>query len=742
MTRQERPNRVKHRQRVICVSNRLPITLGKTIRKSSGGLISAMEGMERQIDMSWIGWPGAAVTDPKRRARVQQELRESYRFEPVFLTQKEMDGYYHGFSNSSLWPLLHYRTGFMRYDSDWWHTYLRVNERFAEAALTCAEHGDIVWVHDYHLMLVPQMLHKANPSLRVGFFLHTPFPSYEVFRCHPNRTELLDGLLGADLVGFHTFGYMRHFRSSVIRLLNAQAQPDHILYDENRCAMGVFPIGCNARSFADEMGNPDFSRRRAYFKRIYGGKKLILNVERLDYSKGIPQKLHAIEKFLETWEHPNELVFVFVSIPSRGEVPEYQELLQEVETRVGHINGRFGTVDNVPINFVFKSVPFTDLCALYSLADVAMVTPYVDGMNLVAKEYAACKPDGNGALVLSEFAGATDELFKAIIVNPYDLANMIAGLRDALTMGFEDKRRRMVAMHEHVVAFDNTYWANSFINELWDIAPHSRRRPHPTQTEKEVLARVEQASRIACFIDYDGTLKEIQDDADTAWPTAPIRNLLDTLAQNKTIDTFIISGRKPQDLDDWFGEYPFTLVAEHGFSYRPKGHKHWIPLDAHADLNWKAQVVDVLGKFVGSTPGSFVEEKASSVVWHYRRADPEFGQAKAQQLIGLLQDMLTNVPVTVHHGKKIVEVSSLQVSKGAALSYFTQNRRCDLIVCAGDDQTDESMFRLEDKRLVKIKVGKGETLADIRVSTPEDFRKLLSRIIDVVDSFCPAGRPR
>jgi trehalose 6-phosphate synthase/phosphatase len=719
---------VRRKMKVICVSNRLPVTLGKTIKRSSGGLISALDGMEGRIEMSWIGWPGAVVTDPKRRGRVQQQLRTSHGFEPVFLTQKEMDGYYHGFSNSSLWPLLHYRTGFMRYESEWWDYYMRVNERFAEAVLDHAEEGDMVWVHDYHLMLVPQMLRKAARGLRVGFFLHTPFPSYEVFRCHPNRTELLDGLLGADLVGFHTFGYLRHFRSSVIRLMNAEAQPDHIAYDESRCAIGVYPIGCNATSFAEQMDTPEFARRRAYFRRIYGGKKLILNVERLDYSKGIPQKLDAIEKFLEVWEKPSHLVFVFISIPSRGEVPEYQELLQEVESRVGHINGRFGSVDNVPINFVFKSVPFTDLCALYSLADVAMVTPYIDGMNLVAKEYAACKPDGDGALVLSEFAGATDELFKAIIVNPYDLQNMIAGLRDALTMADDDKRRRMAGMHEHVVHFDNRYWANSFMDDLAKIDPRAR-RPHPTHTAKEVVTRVAEASRIACFLDYDGTLKEIQDDADTAWPTPPIRSILDILAEAPNIDTFVISGRKPQDLDDWLGEYPLTLIAEHGFSYRLKGHKHWLPLDAHADLSWKPQVVDVLGKFVGSTPGSFVEEKASSVVWHYRRADPEFGHVKAQQLIGLLHDMLSNVPVTVHHGKKIVEVSSLQVNKGAALSYFTQNRRYDLIVCAGDDQTDESMFRLEDERLIKIKVGKGETLADIRVGSPEDFRKLLSRML-------------
>ncbi len=720
------------KNKVICVSNRLPVTLGKEIKKSSGGLVSAMEGMERRLDMSWIGWPGNVTAEAKRRARIQEQLRKSYGFQPVFLNKKEVGGYYYGFSNSSLWPLLHYRMNFIRYESDWWECYLKVNEHFAEAVLADARQGDMVWIHDYHLMLLPQMLHKAGRGLRIGFFLHTPFPSYEVFRCHPNRTELLDGLLGADLVGFHTFGYVRHFRSSVIRLMNAEAQPDHIIYDEHRCDVGVYPIGCNAQAFRNEMATPGFARRRSYFERIYGGKKLILNVERLDYSKGIPEKLDAIEQFLETWENPGELVFVFISIPSRGEVTEYRELRQEVETRIGHINGRFGTVDNVPIHFVFKTISFTDLCALYSLADAAMVTPFVDGMNLVAKEYAACKPDGTGALILSEFAGATDELFKAIIVNPYDRQNMISGLSDALTISADDKFRRMSGMHEHVVKFDNRYWADSFITALSKVAPQATRRRRPSHTDKEVLERVARASRMACFLDYDGTLKEIQEDAETAWPTPPIRNLLDRLTKKEHIDTFIISGRKPQDLEEWLGDYPFTLIAEHGFSYRLKGHKHWQPLDSHADLTWKPQVVDVLNKFVGATPGSYVEEKASSVVWHYRRSDPEFGQVRAQELIGLLQDMLSNVPVKVNHGKKIVEVSSLQVSKGVALSYFTQNRRYDIVVCAGDDQTDESMFRMEDSRLVKIKVGKGETLADIRIGGPEEFRKFMSRIVNIL----------
>lgn len=725
--------RVKRNKKVISVSNRLPVTLGKTIKKSSGGLVSAMEGMEQQLDMCWIGWPGSVISDAKRRHRVQEQLRESYGFEPVFLSKSEVDNYYYGFSNSSLWPLLHYRMTFIRYESQWWDSYRKVNEHFAKAVLEQAGDGDMVWIHDYHLMLLPQMLHQAERNLRIGFFLHTPFPSYEVFRCHPNRTELLDGLLGADLIGFHTFGYLRHFRSAVIRLMGAEAQLDHIVYGDHRCHMGVYPIGCNAAAFQKEMQTPAYARRRSYFERIYEGKKLILNVERLDYSKGIPQKLDAIEKFLEAWENPSELVFVFVSVPSRGEVREYRQLRREVETRVGHINGRFGTVDNVPIHFIFRSVSFTDLCALYSLADAAMVTPFVDGMNLVAKEYAACKPDGTGALVLSEFAGAADELFRAIIVNPYDLQNMIAGLRDALTMSADDKYRRMSAMHERVVNFDNRYWANSFVGDLAKAPPREKSR-RPTHTEKHVLARIAKAGRMALFLDYDGTLKELQDDADTAWPTPRIRSLLDRIARMEHIETFIISGRKPLDLEEWLGNYPFTLIAEHGFSYRLKNHRHWQPLDVHADLTWKPQVVDVLNKFAGATPGSFVEEKASSVAWHYRRSDPELGQAKAQQLIGLLQDMLSNVPVKVDHGKKIVEVSSLQVSKGAALSYFTQNRRYNVIVCAGDDQTDESMFRLEDKRLIKIKVGQGETLADIRVGSPEDFRKLLSRIIGSMSS--------
>jgi trehalose 6-phosphate synthase/phosphatase len=719
---------------IINVSNRLPVTVDEgKITRSSGGLVAALEGMgTSDYALKWLGWPGGEIEDEQRRAEVERTLERDFGCTPVFLTAAEAEGHYEGFSNSSVWPLLHYMPTMFRYESPWWDAYRGVNRKFADTVVSVARDGDLVWVHDYQLMLLPAMLKEANPSLRVGFFLHTPFPSYEVFRYHPRREDLVAGLLGADLVGFHTFGYLRHFRSSVLRLLGVDSEVTRIRHHGHTTHLGVYPIGINAPRFAEELDKPEYREKVEHFRDVYRGKRLILSVERLDYSKGLLRRLTAIDLFLGRLS-PDErdtIKFIFISIPSREGVDEYRTLREDVEAEIGRLNGKYATLNNSPIHFIHGTVEFTELCALYGASAVGMVTPLVDGMNLVAKEYVACQRDEPGVLVLSEFAGAAEELFHALLVNPYDPAAMADAIRGALAMPEPERRKRMAPMREHVMRLDAGRWAKHFIDDL--ASPRAaEEQPHPAEEAvRRVRDALDRGRRVALFLDYDGTLREIERDPAAATPGAAVRELLDALARRQGVDVTIISGRTPQDLESFVGGYDFGLIAEHGATLRPPHSREWEQADRNVTYGWKDQILKVFQLYQESTPGSSIEDKRTSLVWHYRRSDPEFGEWKARQLATDLSAMLANEPINVRHGKKIVEVTAAQVNKGAAVMRCLGEQTYDLVLVAGDDATDESMFRLDLQNLISVRVGDAEdSHAQYSVPNPAAFRRFLQRAI-------------
>jgi len=720
---------------LIVVSNRLPIKIsGETFEKSSGGLVAAIEGAGKDFDLKWIGWPGGEVADPERREAISAELQKRFDYIPVFLSRSEVESYYSGFSNSSLWPLLHYMITHTRYEKSWYDQYRKVNELFADIVDRVASPNDLVWIQDYHLMLLPSILRQARPDLKIGFFLHTPFPSYEIFRCHPNREEILEGLMGADLIGFHTFSYLRHFRSTVLRILGLESEMTHISHSGRKTEIGVYPIGIHSDKFSNELKSAGFRRCLQDLEETYQGKKLVLGVERLDYTKGLPRRLDAIERFLQEREAQDDIVFIFVSVPSRESVIEYRNLAEEVQGKVSRINGKFSSLRNSPIHFIFQSVEFDELCALYTRSDVCMVTPLIDGMNLVAKEYIACQQDSPGVLILSEFAGAAQELSNALIVNPYNIHQMADALREAFNLPEDEKQRMIEPMKERVNKYDARFWAQSFFRDLTvEPSPKIERRDKRPQNidEKGIECAVEpllRADRIGFFLDYDGTLAEIRKKPHRARPGSEIKALLERLETKGRIDVYIISGRKKEDLENWFSDYDVNLIAEHGFLYRQSG-GHWTEFDERADLSWMPQMEEILRHHTGMTPGSTLEKKASALVWHYRESDPEFGSWKARELVAQLTDMLSNLPVEIHHGRRIVEVSAMQINKGAVMEYFLNRYGYGALLCAGDDTTDERMFRIEDRRIVSIKVGEGDSAAQFRVSSPQRFRRKLNEIL-------------
>jgi trehalose 6-phosphate synthase/phosphatase len=458
-------------RRILIVSNRLPVTARRVdgelrLERSSGGLASALRMTHETSDSWWIGWLGdTRSTDAKERHFLREQLWEM-RASPVSLEPADARVFYSQLSNGILWPLFHDRLDRLPLHLDGWDVYERVNERFADAVAERWRPGDMIWIHDYHLMRLPALLRQRLPEARIGFFLHTPFPNPEMFLVLPARKWLVEGMLGADLIGFHTRRYRGHFTAAVRRLLGIEMDADaHVRVDGRAVQLGVFPVGVDAAQLSQRASERDVIMKSLEHRP--GRERLILGVDRLDYTKGIPRRLAAIEKLLEI--HPEwrrNVRFVQLAIPSRGSVTAYRSFRRELEQLVTRINGRFATSTWMPIHYMHQSVPLDELIALYRAADVMLVTPVRDGMNLVAKEFVACRPDENGVLVLSEFAGAAADLTDAMIVNPYDIGGVADAIHQALKMDGAERRRRMRLLRSSVFAQDVHWWTREFTTAL------------------------------------------------------------------------------------------------------------------------------------------------------------------------------------------------------------------------------------------------------------------------------------
>ncbi|PVH17263.1 alpha,alpha-trehalose-phosphate synthase [UDP-forming] [Candidozyma duobushaemuli] len=466
--------------KVLVVSNRLPVTIKRKddgsyeYSMSSGGLVTALQGLKKSTEFQWYGWPGLELPE-NEQDRVNQDLMEQFKCCAIFLSDSIADLHYNGFSNSILWPLFHYHPGEMNFDETAWAAYIEANRQFARKIVQQVGDNDMIWVHDYHLMLLPQMLReelenceKTPKNVRIGFFLHTPFPSSEIYRILPVRREIVTGVLSCDLIGFHTYDYARHFLSSVSRIVpNVNTLPNGVEFEGRSIQIGAFPIGIDVEKFTEGVKKPEVVKRVEQLKSKFDDVKVIVGVDRLDYIKGVPQKLHAFEVFLtENPEWVGKVVLVQVAVPSRGDVEEYQSLRANVNELVGRINGRFGTVEFVPIHYLHKSVSFEELISLYRVSDVCLVSSTRDGMNLVSYEYIACQQENNGVLILSEFAGAAQSLNGALIVNPWSSEDMCEAIKESLTLPEEKKAINFNKVFNYISKYTSGYWGESFVKQL------------------------------------------------------------------------------------------------------------------------------------------------------------------------------------------------------------------------------------------------------------------------------------
>lgn len=723
--------------KIIIVSNRLPVKIEKTsasefeYKTSEGGLATGLGSIYKEGNNVWLGWPGLAVNKAEAREQICEKLEEE-NMRPVFLTKNEIEEYYEGFSNETLWPNFHYFNQHAVYNEDFWLSYKKVNRKFAKELEEVMEDGDTIWIHDYQLLLLPEMVRETHPNSSIGFFLHIPFPSYESFRLLPWRRELLNGVLGADFIGFHTYDDMRHFLSSVNRLAGIGNTNGQMNVGNRLVKADALPMGIDYDKYANAASSPDTLDREVRYRTSLGDVKLVLSIDRLDYSKGIPERLKAFEKFLEenTSFHGQVSLLILV-VPSRDTVPMYAALKAEIELLVGRINGKFGRINWTPIHYFYRSLPLNALSAFYRMAAVALVTPMRDGMNLVCKEFIASKLDKKGVLILSEMAGSAKELSDAILINPNDINQLVCALKEALTMPVKEQQARMEIMQDSIKRYNIHSWVNLFMQQLNSIKQEQENlqtKPFSEEVRNDLIETYAKSKNRMILLDYDGTLVGFNANPNDSKPDKELEKILENLTKDKSNHVVVISGRGKDTLEKWLSKFDVDFIAEHGVWHRKRGSdwKRFVDLDN----SWQDEFYKVLEVYVDRTPGSFIEKKDYSLVWHYRKVETGLGELRSRELTSHLKYISAEKDLQVQEGDMVIEIKNSSVNKGTAAASWLKEQSYDFYFSAGDDWTDEDTFKAMPDEAYTIKVGASSSAAKYRVKSFKDIREILTQLTD------------
>ncbi len=733
----------KTKRRLVVVSNRLPFQLQEKkkavfMKESDGGLVSALnsyfEREENKDAFSSVLWIGSADFPQARWEKYLENPRTggSFDVDPIFIETRTYNRYYNGFCNATIWPLFHYFPSLVEFDEDTFHSYEEVNHMFAEKILSILLPDDILWIHDYQLMQLPGLIREKRPDATIGFFLHIPFPSFEIFRLlhKPWKEKIVAGMLGADLIGFHTHEYVQHFLKTVQMVHGFDSQFRTIIMKEKTVKAEMFPLGIDFDKFHNAGSNPKVQERLKQIRENFHEKKIIFSVDRLDYTKGVTHRLSGFERFLD--QHPEwrgKVVFILIIVPSRQIISKYNERKKMIEERVGRINGRYSSLEWQPIIYRYSNLSFEDLCAMYQSADAGLITPIRDGMNLVAKEYIASQQD-RGVLILSELAGAANEMGEAILVNPMDKEEVAQSIFAALTMPDEVQRKKLANLQKRLREYSVAHWVTDFLKQLDEVKEYqvSQRTKHVSAAILEDITRKYKAARKRhLFLDYDGTLVPFSKHPKLAVPNRSLIDLLHRVASDDRTIVTIISGRDSQTLQEWFNDLPVNLVAEHGASVRLKNGewKH----HREIDQSWKPVMRPTMELYAQRSPGSFLEEKTHTLAWHYRNVLPDLGFIRSRELLDNLHHLVRNTPLQIIDGNKVIEVRISGVDKGSVARQFLQDEHYDFVMAAGDDKTDEDMFRALAERAVTIKIGPGHTAAQYNLSNQQEVLELLNKLI-------------
>jgi len=728
--------------RLIIISNRLPFSLEKNgeevkIRQSSGGLVSALKGYFEQsnskgTDFSEKIWVGSCDFSEKDWNENKDKLQSTdFSIEPVFIENTLYSDYYNGFSNSTIWPLFHYFPSLTTFEKQQFEAYHQVNQMFADIINKIVKDDDVIWIHDYQLMILPQMLRKANRAARIGFFLHIPFPSYEIFRLLPRewKKSILDGLLGADLIGFHTYDYAQYFINSAKMILGLENHYNLIQYGDRLVRADLFPIGIDYNKFKKASENKEVIAYKDDLRQNFKGRKIIFSVDRLDYTKGLNYRLQGYENFLERYpEWREKLIFILNIVPSRDNIPTYNERKKTIEEKVSTINGRYSTIQWQPLIYRYNHLPFQELCGLYLAANIALITPLRDGMNLVAKEYVASSKEG-GVLILSELTGAASELNEALMVNPTDTEEMADTIASALAMPMEEQKHRMQTMQKRLSDYDIVQWVNDFLDQLSKIKKDQQKievKFLDVNTVQKIKNNYSRAGRRCFLFDYDGTLAPLVKIPSEAKPSNELKSFLQELSSDKKNEVVIISGRDAQTLQKWLGHLKLNFIAEHGSFIRYKNGE-W-ESQTNVPAGWKEEIRPMLDAYVIRCPGAQVEEKQNTISWHYRNAHGDLGFLRSRELLNNLSHLTGNSPLQVIDGNKVLEVRLTGMDKGMTALKVVNKLSPDFTLCIGDDTTDEDMFTALEAKAYTIKVGKGPTAARYNLAGQEEVLPFLQEI--------------
>ena len=742
----------------VVVSNRLPIERVENNdgvmewRTSPGGLVTAMEPVVEQLGCAWVGWPGDGDGDEQRGEPLEPFASDGIFVHPLVLSSDEITEYYEGFSNTTVWPLYHDVIAPPEYHREWWDAYRRVNQRFADAAAEIAAPGATVWVHDYQLQLVPGLLRALRPDLVIGFFLHIPFPGGSIYGQLPWRKQILEGVLGADVIGFQRVADAAQFRAAARRYLGAPSNGNSMMVAETATSPArwvlaqEFPISIDAEAFSHLSERADVARRAEEIREGLGNpKRIILGVDRLDYTKGIHHRLKAFGELLDEGTLDAEDVsMVIVASPSRERVDAYRQLRDEIELMVGRINGDHGTLDHAPVVYLHQGYPREEMAALYRAADVLMVTALRDGMNLVAKEYIACRGDGLGVLILSEFTGAADELRRALLINPHDIDGMKAALVAALSLSETEQRKRMRALRRVVFRASVAQWAEKFLGALEQA--RARRITNEEETMPmgdtqqlwssaldTALQRFSASSEIIIACDFDGTLAPIVPRPEDARILPESAAALDVLQELPGVTVGLISGRSVAGLEATGIRTDGRIVAgSHGAEM--KGIEPDLSSVEQAQL---ARVHERVRDLLAPVEGADWEDKPYGVTIHTRRMADRDQVAEVLEAIAQIAEELSGPgqPVTLREGKEVRELSVRRATKGEIIAWMHEHHPEAAVLYIGDDVTDEEAFMALRDDDLDVWVGRAadrhRTVARYRVDSPEQVAILLQRLVQL-----------
>ncbi|WP_349357097.1 bifunctional alpha,alpha-trehalose-phosphate synthase (UDP-forming)/trehalose-phosphatase [Cryobacterium sp. PH31-L1] len=721
---------------LVVVSNRLPVDYEEgadgavTWRTSPGGLVTALEPLMRSSHGAWVGWPGVADRD------FAPFENDGISLVPVRLNEEDIEDYYEGFSNDTLWPLYHDVIAPPSFHRETWDAYVSVNRRFAAAAAAVAAPGATVWVHDYQLQLVPRMLREARPDLIIGFFNHIPFPSYGIYAQLPWRKQILHGLLGADVIGFQRQEDAGNFSRAVRRLHGYPTRGVVIDVPTGEASTGQggdtrrviakhFPISIDAAAYEELARRPEIQARARQIREDLGNPKtLMLGVDRLDYTKGIGHRIKAFGELLADGRlSVEDVTLVQVASPSRERVSTYMALRDEIELAVGRLNGDFSTISHTAISYHHHSYPREEMVAMYLAADVMLVTALRDGMNLVAKEYVAVRFDVDGVLVLSEFAGAADELKQAILINPHDIDGTKDAIVRAVEMPKRERTRRMRALRRKVAENDVAAWSASFLRALTGGAAVPAGIPDDLD---QALQSIAGAENLLIALDFDGTLAPHVDHPEDARAIAGTREAVQALLDLPGVRVAFVSGRALVSLQQVAQpQSAVLLTGSHGIEVQLDTPEIELNL-LSTELEQLDTLARVLETISGSIAGTTIERKPAGLALHTRLATEKDGQTAQRQARDQLGDQLPGL--TIREGKNVLEFSVRSSTKGDALTQLREYTGADRVFYAGDDVTDEDAFAGLDEGDVGLKIGQGATLAGYRVRSPQEVTQVLVRI--------------